>query len=140
MDTDGNLFCRLRSNMLSGAAVLRGVALGVLGFGWAWADLARGQAGGDSPAASSDRAAAEAFFESKIRPILIERCLECHGAEKAKAGLRLDMGPQALAGGDSGAAIVPGKPEESLLIQVVRYTGDLKMPPRSKLPLSLIHI
>jgi cytochrome c553 len=120
--------------MLSGAAVLRGVALGVLGFGWAWADLARGQAGGDSPAASSDRAAAEAFFESKIRPILIERCLECHGAEKAKAGLRLDMGPQALAGGDSGAAIVPGKPEESLLIQVVRYTGDLKMPPRSKLP------
>ncbi len=120
--------------MLSGAAVLRRVALGVLGLGWAWTELAWGQVAANAPPSPADRAAAEAFFESKVRPILIDRCLECHGAEKAKAGLRLDLGPQALAGGDSGVAIVPGKPDESLLIQVVRYTGDLKMPPRSKLP------
>jgi cytochrome c553 len=135
MDTDVNLFSRLSSNMSSRAAVLRGVTLWALGWGWMGTAVAWGQAAADPAAAtSSDRAAAEAFFESKIRPILIDRCLECHGAEKAKAGLRLDSGTQALAGGDSGAAIVPGKPEESLLIQVVRYTGDLKMPPRSKLP------
>ena len=135
MDTDVNLFSRLSSNMSSGAAVLRGATLWVLGWGWLGIGLAWGQADADpSRSAPSDRAAAEDFFESKIRPILIDRCLECHGAEKAKAGLRLDTGPHALAGGDSGAAIVPGKPDESLLIQVVRYTGDLKMPPRSKLP------
>ncbi|RPI85520.1 MAG: DUF1549 domain-containing protein, partial [Planctomycetaceae bacterium] len=84
--------------------------------------------------AAADRAGAEAFFESKIRPILVERCLECHGVDKQKAGLRLDTGPALLTGGDSGAAVEPGKPDASLLIQVVRYSGDIKMPPKSKLP------
>lgn len=82
----------------------------------------------------ADRAQAEAFFESKIRPILVDRCVECHGADKQKAGLRVDSAAALTAGGDSGAAVTPGNPEKSLLIQVVRYTADLKMPPKSKLP------
>ncbi|MFN8855421.1 MAG: DUF1549 domain-containing protein, partial [Planctomycetaceae bacterium] len=114
---------------------MRGIALGILASGFGLAGSVSGQTNADpTPPAAADRAAAEAFFESKIRPNLIDRCLECHGSEKAKAGLRLDKPQLARAGGDSGAAIVAGKPDESLLIQVVRYTGDLKMPPRSKLP------
>ena len=136
METDVNLFfCRRTFNMPRTAAFLRGIALGILASGFGLAGSVSGQTNADpTPPAAADRAAAEAFFESKIRPILIERCLECHGSEKAKAGLRLDKPQLARAGGDSGAAIVAGKPDESLLIQVVRYTGDLKMPPRSKLP------
>lgn len=73
------------------------------------------------------------FFETSIRPLLVEQCQKCHGADKQQAGLRLDSQAATLTGGDTGAAIVPGKPEESLLIAAVRQTGDLKMPPKSKL-------
>ncbi len=54
------------------------------------------------------------FFEQKIRPLLVERCYECHSAEakKLKGGLRLDSRDGFLKGGDSGPAIVPGKPEK----------------------------
>ena len=136
MGTDVNLFfCRRRLDMQRATAFFRGVTLGILGVGIVLPGMVRGQAEADPPAqTATDRASAEAFFESKIRPILIERCLECHGPDKAKAGLRLDSAQNARDGGESGAAIVAGKPEESLLIQVVKYTGDLKMPPRSKLP------
>ena len=58
-----------------------------------------------------------AFFESKIRPLLVERCLECHGDKKQKGGLRLDSRAAWQQGGDSGAAITPGDPEASLLIK-----------------------
>src|SRR5262245_49070479 len=54
--------------------------------------------------------AGETFFESKIRPLLVERCLECHGAEKQKNGLRLDSRAGWQAGGERGSPIVPGKP------------------------------
>ena len=74
------------------------------------------------------------FFENKVRPLLAERCLECHGPEKHKANLRLDSLAAILKGGDSGPALVPGKPEESLLVQAIGYTSDIKMPPKSKLP------
>jgi hypothetical protein len=77
---------------------------------------------------------AAGFFDRKIRPLLKARCLECHGAEKQKGGLRLDSPAAFAAGGDSGAVAVLGKPDESLLIQAIRYAGDLKMPPKSKLP------
>ena len=73
-----------------------------------------------------------AFFEKKIRPLFIEQCAKCHSSEaaKVKGGLRLDSREAILHGGDSGAAIVPGDPEKSLLIQAVCYTDkDLKMPP-----------
>jgi hypothetical protein len=86
-------------------------------------------------AADSGPAEGIAFFESKIRPLLIERCHECHSAEtKQKGGLDLSSRERFLAGGDSGPAVVPGKPEASLLITVTGYHGDLKMPPKGKLP------
>src|SRR5258708_37821434 len=74
------------------------------------------------------------FFESKVRPILADRCLECHGPEKQKGNLRLDSLAAILKGGDSGPALVLEKPEESLFLQVIGYTFDIKMPPKSKLP------
>jgi dienelactone hydrolase/Ca2+-binding EF-hand superfamily protein len=73
-----------------------------------------------------------AFFEKNIRPVLIKSCYECHSAEadKLKAGLALDARAALLKGGDSGAAVVLGKPEESLLIKSLRHDDpDLKMPP-----------
>jgi mono/diheme cytochrome c family protein/cytochrome c553 len=73
------------------------------------------------------------FFESKIRPLLADRCFECHGADKQKAGLRLDTPDAMLGGGDSGPAVVPGNPDESLLVEAIRYDGPYKMPPKGKL-------
>ena len=55
----------------------------------------------------------EAFFEKSIRPILVERCVSCHGPKVQKAGLRLDSRAAAIEGGTDGPAIVPGKPIES---------------------------
>src|SRR4051794_22664012 len=78
--------------------------------------------------------AAVAFFERDVRPILVERCQSCHGPAKSKADLRLDSRAAILAGGESGPAIVPGDPGDSLLIDAINY-GDLhQMPPKSKLP------
>lgn len=74
------------------------------------------------------------FFESKVRPVLADRCLECHGPEKQKGNLRLDSLAGMLKGGDSGPAIELAKPDESLILQVIGYTADIKMPPKSKLP------
>jgi hypothetical protein len=75
-----------------------------------------------------------AFFETAVRPVLVEQCGRCHGATKQWAGLRLDSREAFLKGGDTGPAIVPGKPEESLLIQAVRQTDEaLKMPPEGRL-------
>lgn len=76
---------------------------------------------------------AEQFFESQIRPLLIEKCLECHNAEKQSGGLRLDSRDNILKGGDSGAALIPGDPAASRLIQAIRYDGDLQMPPETPL-------
>lgn len=74
------------------------------------------------------------FFETSIRPLMVEHCLKCHGEKKEWAGLRLDSRAALLRGGDTGAAIVPGKPEESLLIRAVRHVDDdLKMPKEGKL-------
>jgi cytochrome c553 len=82
----------------------------------------------------SDTAALE-FFEKEVRPLLATRCLGCHGAEKQKGGLRLDSRGGALSGGDSGPAVVPGKPAESLLVEAINYDGEqVRMPPKSKLP------
>jgi hypothetical protein len=84
----------------------------------------------------SARAAEDvAFFEKHVRPLLTERCLECHGEKKAKGGLRLDTRDGWAAGGDSGPAVIPGEPDKSLLITAVRYTDrDLQMPEKRKLP------
>src|SRR5271163_4519692 len=58
-------------------------------------------------------AAQEEFFEAKVRPLLTDNCLECHGADKHKGGLRLDVRDAMLKGGETGPAVVPGKPEAS---------------------------
>jgi cytochrome c553 len=77
---------------------------------------------------------AVAFFESKVRPVLVEHCFRCHGTAKQKGGLRLDSRAAILTGGDRGPVVVPGAPEKSRLIQAVRYDDpDLKMPPSKKL-------
>ena len=74
------------------------------------------------------------FFEKQVRPLLIARCHECHGPQQQKGGLRLDSLAATLAGGDSGPAVVPGKPDESPLIDAVRYGQVFQMPPKGKLP------
>jgi hypothetical protein len=73
------------------------------------------------------------FFERQVRPILVETCQKCHGDRKQEGGLRLDTRDAVLKGGDNGAAIEPGKPDASLLVEAVGYTGDIKMPPRGRL-------
>jgi cytochrome c553 len=72
-------------------------------------------------------------FEKKVRPLLAARCWQCHGPEKARGGLRLDSAAGLAKGGDSGPVVVAGKPGASRLIQAVRHTGDLKMPPKERL-------
>ena len=87
-----------------------------------------------SAAADAPAEARRLFFETSIRPVLVEQCQKCHGEAKQWGSLRLDSGPALLAGGDSGPAIVPGQPEKSLLIRAIRQQDeDLKMPPKGKL-------
>src|SRR5688572_13583323 len=63
------------------------------------------------------------FFETKIRPVLVEKCYSCHSSEakELQAGLFVDSREGLLKGGDTGLAVVPGKPEESLLIESLKY-------------------
>ncbi|MBX9653259.1 PSD1 and planctomycete cytochrome C domain-containing protein [bacterium] len=72
------------------------------------------------------------FFETKIRPILANSCYECHGPGKSSGELRLDSLEKIIHGGESGPAVVPGKPDESLLVNAVKYES-LEMPPTGKL-------
>lgn len=77
------------------------------------------------------------FFENEVRPILVNRCYECHSEEsgKRKGGLWLDRREGWQIGGDGGPTIVPGNVAESLLVHTIRYEDeDLQMPPKSKLP------
>jgi hypothetical protein len=77
------------------------------------------------------------FFESRIRPVLVEHCYECHSAEAQtpEGGFRLDDRAAIRRGGDSGSAVVPGKAEESLLLAALQYDGAFyDMPPDGKLP------
>ena len=92
-------------------------------------------------AQDNDRAGLD-FFEAKIRPMLVKHCYECHSAgaaakKKLKGGLLLDSRDGSRKGGESGAAVVPGKPEESLLISALKQDA-FKMPPKGKLDDELI--
>ena len=73
------------------------------------------------------------FFENKIRPLLVQHCLECHGPAKSENGLRLDSRSAILLGGDSGPAAIAGTPKGSMIIQSVSHSGDYDMPPNKKL-------
>jgi hypothetical protein len=73
------------------------------------------------------------FFEREIRPLLAERCFKCHGEKKAKSGLRLDSRASILRGGDTAPAAIPGRPEQSLIIQAIRHENSLEMPPGEQL-------
>ncbi len=89
---------------------------------------------GEEPAASeADRRAEDEFFETRVRPVIFDRCLDCHGREKSKGGLRLDSREAMLKGGESGPVVLPGKPDSSRLIAAIRYDGDVQMPPKGKL-------
>ncbi len=79
------------------------------------------------PATSSDNPQMK-FFETRIRPLLIEQCFECHSGDKTEGGLRLDGESLVSEGGDSGPAVVAGLPEKSLLVSAIRYE-ELEMPP-----------
>jgi len=91
-------------------------------------------AGGWAASAADDPAGIE-FFEAKIRPILVDNCYKCHSlySKKVKGGLLLDSRDGVLKGGDTGPAIKPGDPDQSLLIKAIRYTDEkLQMPPKDK--------
>ncbi|MDG1513624.1 MAG: DUF1553 domain-containing protein [Mariniblastus sp.] len=118
-------------------------ALAVLQIAFAWSLLNANvvaQEDGDSGQKSFTAREIE-FFENKVRPLLSQHCLQCHGAneKKIRGGLRLTSLEEMVSGGDSGPAIVPGHPEESLLISSVRYE-DYEMPPKGKLKESEIDI
>src|SRR5262245_54655860 len=91
-----------------------------------------------APAAAASAAPApaetpEAFFATRIRPVLEANCFECHGARKQKSGLRLDSREAVLRGGH-GPIVVPGDPDKSRLIDAIGYEdGELQMPPDGKL-------
>ena len=75
------------------------------------------------------------FFETHVRPLLVEHCYECHSKEfdEANGDLRLDSAAAIKRGGLSGSPVVSGKPEQSLLMEVVRYESEMQMPPEGKL-------
>jgi cytochrome c553 len=97
-------------------------------------------------AAEPATAAGEEFFEKEVRPLLAAHCLQCHGAAangavaKTEGGLSLTSRAALLHGGDDGPAMVPGKPNESLLIRSVRHEGDFSMPPKKEPQLSAAEI
>ena len=94
---------------------------------------------GLAPARAAD--AGLDFFEKRIRPVLVEHCYKCHSVEagKQRGGLALDTREGLLTGGDSGPALNPARPEESLILRAVRYTEEeLRMPPKGRLPATVV--
>jgi hypothetical protein len=92
----------------------------------------------DTPAQETSPSGTD-VFETKIRPLLVDRCYECHSARtgKRKGNLALDSDEAMLKGGDGGPAVVPGRIDQSLILRAVRYTDpDLKMPPQARNRLS----
>ena len=97
---------------------------------------------GTSPGVASPTPDQVAFFETRIRPVLSQHCYQCHSAEALRAGtlkasLLVDSRAGMAKGGESGAAVVPGRKEESLLLAALKYDG-FEMPPAGKLPDAVI--
>ncbi len=101
--------------------------------GLAWLALAPRAGAADDPGI--------AFFETKVRPVLVKECYSCHSVaeKKAKGGLQLDTAAGLLKGGEGGPAVIAGKPNASPLIKAVQHTdAHPKMPPKGKLPATVI--
>jgi mono/diheme cytochrome c family protein len=113
------------------------VYLTVLIVGHATANVVRAEAVTGNSEAAHDRTADLEFFEAKVRPLLVQHCAECHSAKAGdpEGGLSFDSRAEFLSA--EGVAVA-GKPDESLLVKVVRYDGDLQMPPDGKLPTAAI--
>jgi cytochrome c553 len=90
-----------------------------------------------APSWAADNDAGITFFETKIRPVLVEHCQKCHGDKKQRGEFRLDSKAAMLKGGESGKAMVPGQAEQSLIIKALRHL-EPKMPPDQKLPDAVI--
>ena len=94
-----------------------------------------------APARAAEGTAGAEFFESKVRPVLAQHCYGCHSAraKKLRGGLRLDSRAALLKGGDSGPALVPGRPDRSRLVEAVAYGNvELQMPPKGRLPAAAV--
>ena len=86
-----------------------------------------------SPAHAAEALPPE-FFENSVRPLLLAKCGECHGEKQAKGGLRVDTREAFFKGGEAGAIVVPGQPDQSPFIKAIRFNDpDLAMPPKRKL-------
>ena len=82
----------------------------------------------------------EHFFETKVRPLLVAKCYECHSEEISEAGLRLDSYQSVLKGSDAGSVVTPGDIDASKIITVITSRGDMAMPPDGRLPAEEIKI
>jgi hypothetical protein len=80
------------------------------------------------------------FFDTRVAPILVKRCLGCHNQELNNGGISFLDRDTLLKGGGRGPAIVPGRPEESALVNALRHDGEVQMPPGRKLPAGEIRI
>ena len=80
------------------------------------------------PGVAVDPSGLLAFFEKEVRPLLVKQCQKRHGSKKQASGLRVDSRAAFIEGGESGPAVVPGKPEKGTLLRALRHTGVLHMP------------
>jgi hypothetical protein len=96
-------------------------------------------ASAETPAAPDP--AREKSFEDHVRPLLVKRCGNCHGPEKQQGDLRLDRRASVLGEKPGEGVVVPGKPDDSRLLQVIRYTpGETQMPPTGKLAAAEVEV
>ena len=125
MDIQTPPYRALRSRLLT---------VGLLALGWPMATVAAEAIGSQTVV---PQAADLEFFEAKVRPLLVQHCAECHSraAGDPEGGLSFDSRADFLAA--EGVAVA-GKPDDSLLVKVVRYDGDLQMPPDGRLPAAAI--
>ena len=93
---------------------------------------AMGTAHADDPAPNDPK-----YFEAKVYPIFQERCISCHGPEKKKGELRLDLPECITKGGESGPAVVPGKIADSLIVAALKHE-TYAMPPSKRLPAAVV--
>jgi len=111
------------------------LALAWLVLGFLRMSVAAAEAPPNEPTTTFDGDSLE-FFEKQVRPLLVKRCYECHSGDskELQGDLRLDSRANVLKGGDTGAAVLPGNPKKSLLIDAINYGELYQMPPKSQLP------